>query len=66
MLILAGGGLLGWVAGEMIVEDAAINPWLKDHARALEWIVPVAGIALVVGVAKWMQRRQEHRMDSAR
>lgn len=66
VLILAGGGLLGWVAGEMIVEDAAINPWLTDRAPALEWIVPIAGIALVVGVAKWMQRRQEHRMDSAR
>ena len=59
ILILAGGGLLGYVAGEMVVEDVAIEPWIKANAHALEWIIPAAGIVVVIGVAKWMQRRHE-------
>ncbi|MFO1316720.1 MAG: TerC family protein [Burkholderiales bacterium] len=59
VLILAGGGLLGFVAGEMVVEDAAIAGWVKAHAHALEWLVPAAGVVIVVGVAKWVQRRRE-------
>jgi YjbE family integral membrane protein len=57
LLILAGGGLLGFVAGEMLVEDVAIAPWISANAHVLHWIVPAAGIVLVIGVAKWMQRR---------
>ena len=56
-LILAGGGLLGWVAGEMFVEDVAVEPWIKANAHALSWVVPIAGIVLVIGVAKWLERR---------
>lgn len=58
ILILAGGGLLGWVAGEMIVEDGALAPWIEGRAHVLQWAVPIAGVLLVVGVAKWMQSRQ--------
>ena len=61
VLILAGGGLLGWVAGEMIVEDVALAPWLEGRAHVLHWAVPIAGVVLVVGVAKWMQARQAAR-----
>jgi YjbE family integral membrane protein len=57
VLILAGGGLLGWVAGEMMVEDAAIAPWTGAHAHWLAWAVPVAGVLVVIGVAKALQRR---------
>ena len=59
ILILAGGGLLGYVAGEMVVEDVAIEPWIEANAHALAWIIPAAGIVVVIGVAKWMQRRHE-------
>jgi YjbE family integral membrane protein len=57
VLILAGGGLLGWVAGEMMVEDAAIAPWIGAHAHWLVWAAPVAGVLVVIGVAKALQRR---------
>ena len=57
VLILAGGGLLGWVAGEMMVEDAALAPWIGAHAHWLEWAVPAAGVLVVIGVAKALQRR---------
>jgi len=57
ILILAGGGLLGWVAGEMIVEDGALAPWFEGNAHVLVWLLPAAGVVLVIAVAKWMQRR---------
>jgi YjbE family integral membrane protein len=57
-LILAGGGLLGYVAGEMIVEDASLAPWIEASARWLAWLVPAAGVVIVVGVAKWLERRR--------
>jgi YjbE family integral membrane protein len=64
ILIIAGGGLLGFVAGEMIVEDTAIEPWIDAHAHALHWILPVAGIVIVVGAAKWIQRRRSSSADA--
>jgi len=57
ILILAGGGLLGFVAGEMFVEDVAVEPWIKVNAHALVWVIPAAGVVLVIGVAKWLERR---------
>jgi YjbE family integral membrane protein len=62
ILILGGGGLLGFVAGEMFVEDVAVEPWIKANAHALVWVVPAAGILIVIGVAKWLERR--HAIDS--
>ena len=58
ILIVAGGGLLGFVAGELIVEDSAIIDWVHTHAHWLSWGAPIIGIAAVVGPAKWLQGRQ--------
>ena len=58
ILIVAGGGLLGFVAGELIVDDSAIVEWIHAHAAWLTWAAPVIGIALVVGPAKWLERRR--------
>jgi predicted tellurium resistance membrane protein TerC len=60
ILILAGGGLLGWDAGEMMVEDGAVAPWIGAHAHWLDWVLPAAGVLVVVGVAKVLQRRAAH------
>jgi len=58
VLIVAGGGLLGFVAGELIVDDSAIADWIHAHAAWLTWAAPVIGIALVVGPAKWLAGRR--------
>jgi YjbE family integral membrane protein len=58
VLIVAGGGLLGYVAGELIVDDSAIVDWVHVHAPWLGWVAPVVGIALVVGAAKWLEARR--------
>ena len=57
ILIVAGGGLLGFVAGELIVEDSALIDWVHTHAHWLSWGAPIIGIAAVVGPAKWLQGR---------
>jgi YjbE family integral membrane protein len=58
VLIVAGGGLLGFVAGELIIEDAAIADWVHAHARWLTWSAPVLGCGLVIAVAKYQQQRR--------
>ena len=56
ILVIAGGGLLGFIAGEMIVEDAVIVAWVKANAGWLLWAAPVACTALVVAAGMWLKR----------
>ena len=57
IIILAGGGLLGWIAGKMLVEDAALAPWINANAAWLDWVGPIAGVAIVIGGARWQKQR---------
>jgi YjbE family integral membrane protein len=61
ILILAGGGLLGYVAGEMVVQDPALAHWIGAGPHWLHWGIPLAGVILVIGVAKWMDRGRHAR-----
>jgi YjbE family integral membrane protein len=60
ILIWAGAALLGWVAGEIIVKDAAIGQWLGE-AMVDRWHLwaAAAGAVLVVAVG-WVLRRMRH------
>jgi LPXTG-motif cell wall-anchored protein len=58
VLVLAGGGLLGYIAGEMMVEDPAVAPWVAANASQLSPWAPVAGLALVVAVGWGLTRRR--------
>ena len=58
LLIVAGGGLLGYVAGEMIVQDPALHGWVEAQGHWPHWALPVAGIVLVIAIAKWLEHRQ--------
>jgi YjbE family integral membrane protein len=58
LLVLAGGGLLGYIAGEMMVEDPAVAPWVAAHTPQLIAFAPGAGVALVVGVGWAITRRR--------
>jgi YjbE family integral membrane protein len=51
VLVIAGGGLLGWIAGEVIVTDPAILPWVDDDADWLHfWAKPIgAGAVVLIG-----------------
>ena len=56
-IILAGGGLLGWIAGKMVVEDTALAPWIEANAHWLDWGAPIAGVVVVVAGARWLKQR---------
>jgi YjbE family integral membrane protein len=58
VLVLAGGGLLGYIAGDMAVEDPAVAPWLVEHASGILGFVPLAGFAIVVAGGVWWTRRR--------
>lgn len=64
ILIWFGGGLLGWVAGEMIGSDRLVQRHLIEGLpAALQGAVPHAmgalGAALVVGIGLLLKRRSE-------
>ena len=56
-LVVAGGGLLGYIAGEIATQDSAVKAWVDAQMPALHWAAPVAGVAFVVAVGMWLVRR---------
>ncbi len=61
VIITLGGALLGWIAGEMMVTDPAIDAWVEHNAAWLEhWrVAAIAGAVLVVIVGMWLAKRQQ-------
>jgi YjbE family integral membrane protein len=56
-IIWLGGGLLGYVAGDMILEDPLVIGWLGAWAAALEYAVPMALAAAFTGIGWGLARR---------
>jgi YjbE family integral membrane protein len=56
-LVIAGGGLLGYIAGEIAIEDVTVKPWVQANAPWLHYGAPIAGIVVVVAVGVWLTRR---------
>ena len=71
MIITLGAGLIGWVAGEMLVADSALKGWLSGMGVeyrgelpyvggwSLEILAAVIGFAVVVVVGKWLGGHKE-------
>ena len=57
IVIILGAGLLGWVAGEMAVEDASLKAWVAASVPVAHSLVPAACAILVVITGKWMAAR---------
>ncbi|MFZ1910033.1 MAG: YjbE family putative metal transport protein [Burkholderiales bacterium] len=61
VIIISGGALLGYIAGDLMASDPAIRDWVGANAS---WLVDdkaaaAAGTALVVGLGWWLARRSE-------
>jgi len=55
IVILLGAGLIGWIAGDIIVTDPAISDWVRGNAA---WLhdrdaAPMAGAVIVLALGKW-------------
>jgi YjbE family integral membrane protein len=57
IVIVAGGALLGWIAGGMVVTDVAVDEWFKATLPASKWIGPALGALVVVVVGKLIAAR---------
>jgi YjbE family integral membrane protein len=58
VLVTAGAGLLGWLAGEIMASDPLVHHWVEQHGGAWgETIAGIVGIAFVVGLGFYLARR---------
>ena len=54
-LVIAGGALLGWIAGDIAVSDPLIVDWVDSQAPALPYAVPALAALLVLGETLWAE-----------
>jgi len=66
VLVTVGGALLGYIAGEVIVEDPALEPWIPFDNRVLADTVPIVIAIGVVVAAKMLDRRAARAARAAR
>jgi hypothetical protein len=67
IIITAGAGILGWVAGEMLVTDPSWVEWIKVNMAWMHIHTPIGeiswaqilGVVVVIGVGKWLAARKE-------
>ena len=64
VIVLLGAGLIGWVGGETIANDAALHGYAMAHPW-LHYVAAALGALLVVGGGKWMQARAHRRTSAA-
>lgn len=57
LVISAGGALLGYVAGEMLVGETLFAS-LVEPRHYLHWLIPVLCAALVLGAGRWLTMRK--------
>jgi YjbE family integral membrane protein len=61
ILVWAGAGLLGWVAGEIMIKDAAVEAWLGEElVDRLHLWAAAAGAVFVIAVG-YVIRRAHHK-----
>jgi YjbE family integral membrane protein len=65
-IITVGGGVLGWVAGEMAIADPIVSPWVEGEASWLHSMAPVIGALSVVAVGKSIAARKIAAPEPAR
>ena len=66
VLVWAGAALLGWVAGDIMIKDAALFDWFPaDIIDKLHYWAAAAGAVFVVGVGYLLRRAHHQRMLEA-
>lgn len=58
IVITLGGGLLGWIAGDMFLGDVLVKPYVGGHPSWIKYAASVAGALLVVGAGTWLARNR--------
>jgi YjbE family integral membrane protein len=60
VIVWAGAGLLGWIAGEMVATDPVVADrfGIEPHSTTV-YVLAAIGAALVVAIGYWLKSRQE-------
>jgi YjbE family integral membrane protein len=58
-LVLVGGGILGWVGGEMIVADRWISPYLHAGGKVIHYGIPAILTVAIVVLGKMLEKREK-------
>jgi YjbE family integral membrane protein len=64
IIITAGAGLLGWLAGEMILTDPAVVARLGELPHSTIYMGAALGAAIVVAVGLFLKKRQHARQPA--
>jgi YjbE family integral membrane protein len=62
-IVWLGGGILGFVAGEMMISDAVVKAWLGHGADVLHWPLPIALAVVLTMLGWWLSRRGRHAQE---
>jgi len=57
LVVVAGGGLLGWIGGGLIVGDIALSRWPSLAEPDAHWIAALAGAVVVVLLGLGLKHR---------
>jgi YjbE family integral membrane protein len=60
-IVWIGGGVLGWVAGEMFLDDKHIHELLDPWANVLRWAVPAVLASALVLLGWWLARTHDEK-----
>lgn len=64
IIIILGAALLGYTAGEMVLKDLAVGHIVEEAIPAAEYVIPITGIILVLGLGKLLSKRQARKRNS--
>ncbi len=64
-IVVAGGGLLGYLAGEMIQTDPGLRDLWNVSLGLPAHVLSGAGIVVVIGLGKWLTARQQKKEAAA-
>ncbi|WP_028080810.1 TerC family protein [Solimonas soli] len=64
IVITLGAALLGWIAGEMWIEDRAVLRRFGELAHWLHWPSSLLGAGLVIAIGGWLARRDARAASS--
>jgi YjbE family integral membrane protein len=65
IIITLGAGLLGYLAGQMLATDPALEHWFKANVPHAELAFGLVGALAVVAVGRWLHHRHERAAEAA-
>lgn len=65
LVVTFGAGLLGWIAGGMLVTDVIVVEHFGEVTKTVKIAAEVIGALLVIGVGKWLYARRGAKQEGA-